>query len=200
MDKMGMAAAPCGDQGCLYVAGNLFLSPWSGLVPVAIFLLQVRAQAEEITLHWEVGGRRGDVRLGRWWWRTHEQLRGAWILLELAHHDMFVYKKILERGCLRWETTYPEGKCCCQTFESSPGLLLLLMNAVQVVHLCMGSMVGMARKKYGISYPSLYAVPGSKGDYSPKDGVTEESALKSSSPVKSQPCPRRTRWKRVARM
>ena len=45
---------------------------------------------------------------------------------------------------------------------------------LQAVSQGMGICVSIARSKYGITYPSLYAVPGTKCDYSP---VTEDTAL-----------------------
>ena len=45
---------------------------------------------------------------------------------------------------------------------------------LQAVSIGMGICVGQARKKYGVTYPALYAVPGTKSDYSP---VTEDTAL-----------------------
>ena len=38
---------------------------------------------------------------------------------------------------------------------------------LQAVSMGMGIAVGQARKKYGITYPALYAVPGTKCDYAP---------------------------------
>ena len=52
---------------------------------------------------------------------------------------------------------------------SSPhsGLMPLVFFAMTAMHLWMGGMVGAARKKHRIPYPTLYAVPGTPRDYSP---------------------------------
>jgi hypothetical protein len=47
------------------------------------------------------------------------------------------------------------------------GLVPIALFLLQVVSQGMGICVGMARKKYGIEYPSLYAVPGTKRAYAP---------------------------------
>ena len=56
-----------------------------------------------------------------------------------------------------------------------PSLSFLCL--LQIVTLGMGIAVGMARKKFGIGYPSLYAVPGTKANYAPAGNLAEDSAL-----------------------
>jgi glutathione S-transferase len=49
---------------------------------------------------------------------------------------------------------------------------------INFLHMWMGINVGRARKTYGIPYPSLYAVPGTRAKYGPGDG--ESAPLKGS--------------------
>ena len=47
------------------------------------------------------------------------------------------------------------------------GLMPLVAFALTALHLWMGGLVGAARRKHRIPYPTLYAVPGTLRDYSP---------------------------------
>jgi len=54
------------------------------------------------------------------------------------------------------------------------GLVPLVAVGFAVLHILMGVFVGLARRKYRIAYPSLYAVPGTPRDYSTKDGASSK--------------------------
>ena len=59
------------------------------------------------------------------------------------------------------------------------GAVPIVIALTLVAHLWMGGLVGAARKRFGIPYPTLYAVPGTPRNYAPaKDkGNSPASAL-----------------------
>jgi hypothetical protein len=59
-------------------------------------------------------------------------------------------------------------------------LIPIVFFLLNIAHLVMGGGVGAARKRFGIPYPSLYAVPGTKADYSP-GAAGESTPLKEAS-------------------
>jgi glutathione S-transferase len=57
------------------------------------------------------------------------------------------------------------------------GAVPIVVALVFVVHTWMGILVGIARRRYGVPYPTMYAVPGTPRHYAPTKDKSEAGGL-----------------------